>query len=112
MTGSEKQTAFYRAYLTDDRSLIPLTVAWATIVGLWLLVYLVSAAAPQGCANGAITHRLASLVSVTPKTWRANSHDFEQRQAGPPWRDLSRPPGLVSIVPNINGLSTYDNVVY
>ena len=47
MTGSEKQTAFYRAYLTDDRSLIPLTVAWAAIVGLWLLVYLVSAAAPQ-----------------------------------------------------------------
>jgi hypothetical protein len=47
MTGTEKQTAFYRAYLTDDRSLIPLAIAWATIVALWLLVYLVSAVAPQ-----------------------------------------------------------------
>ena len=47
MTGTEKQTAFYRAYLTDDRSLIPLAIALATIVGLWLLVYLVSAVAPQ-----------------------------------------------------------------
>jgi hypothetical protein len=47
MTGTEKQTAFYRAYLIDDRGLIPLTIAWATIVGLWLLVYLVSAVAPE-----------------------------------------------------------------
>jgi hypothetical protein len=46
-SGIEKHAAFYRAYLIDDRSLIPLTVAWATIVGLWLLVYLVSAAAPE-----------------------------------------------------------------
>ncbi len=43
MTGIEKQAAFYRAYLIDDRSLAPLATAWATIVGLWLLVYLVSA---------------------------------------------------------------------
>jgi hypothetical protein len=47
MTGTERQTAFYRAYLIDDRGLIPLTIAWATIVGLWLLVYLVSAVAPE-----------------------------------------------------------------
>ena len=43
MTGIEKQAAFYRAYLIDDRSLAPLTTAWAAIVGLWLIVYLVSA---------------------------------------------------------------------
>ena len=43
MNGIEKQAAFYRAYLIDDRSLAPLTTALATIVGLWLLVYLVSA---------------------------------------------------------------------
>ena len=43
MNGIEKQAAFYRAYLIADRSLAPLTTALATIVGLWLLVYVVSA---------------------------------------------------------------------
>jgi hypothetical protein len=43
MNGIEKQAAFYRGYLIDDRSLAPLTTALATIVGLWLLVYVVSA---------------------------------------------------------------------
>ncbi|MGH6798873.1 MAG: hypothetical protein ACREDI_10900 [Roseiarcus sp.] len=38
----EQHAAFYRGYLIDDRSLTPLTVAWTTIVVLWLLVYLVS----------------------------------------------------------------------
>ena len=42
MNGIEKQAAFYRGYLIDDRSLIPLTRALAAIVSLWLLVYLVS----------------------------------------------------------------------
>ncbi len=43
MNGIEKQAAYYRGYLIDDRSLTPLTTALATIVGLWLLVYVVSA---------------------------------------------------------------------
>ena len=43
MTGIEKQAAFYRAYLIDDRSLAPLTTALATIAGLWLMVYAASA---------------------------------------------------------------------
>jgi hypothetical protein len=43
MNRIEKQAAFYRAYLIDDRGLAPLTTALATIVGLWLIVYLVSA---------------------------------------------------------------------
>jgi hypothetical protein len=47
MNGIEKQAAFYRAYLIDDRSVAPLTVAWATIVALWLVVYLVSAIGPH-----------------------------------------------------------------
>jgi hypothetical protein len=41
-----KSTAFYRGYLPDDCSLIPLTIVLATIVALWLLVYLVSAFGP------------------------------------------------------------------
>ncbi|MGA8584808.1 MAG: hypothetical protein WB715_13400 [Roseiarcus sp.] len=43
MNGIEKQAAFYRGYLIADSSLAPLTTALATIVGLWLLVYVVSA---------------------------------------------------------------------
>ena len=42
-----KSTAFYRGYLPDDCSLIPLTIVLAIIVALWLLVYLVSAVRPQ-----------------------------------------------------------------
>jgi hypothetical protein len=39
MNGIEKQAAFYRGYLIDDRSLVQLTTALAAIVSLWLLVY-------------------------------------------------------------------------
>ena len=42
-----KSTAFYRGYLPDDCSLIPLTIVLAIIVALWLLVYLVGAVGPQ-----------------------------------------------------------------
>jgi hypothetical protein len=47
ISGIEKQAAFYRGYLIDDCSLIPLTITLATIVALWLLVYLVSAMVPR-----------------------------------------------------------------
>jgi hypothetical protein len=47
MCGIEKQATFYRGYLTDDRRLTPLAVAWATIVALWLLVYLVGSVGPM-----------------------------------------------------------------
>ena len=45
MNGIEKQAAFYRGYLTDERSLAPLTIVLATVVAVWLLVYLVAAVA-------------------------------------------------------------------
>jgi hypothetical protein len=44
--GIESHAAFYRGYLIDDQSLAPLTVALATIVALWSLVYLVGCFAP------------------------------------------------------------------
>ena len=47
MRGFEKHAAFYRPYLTEDRSLVPLTIALATIVAMWLLVYLVAAVGPE-----------------------------------------------------------------
>jgi hypothetical protein len=44
--GIESHAAFYRGHLIDDRSLTPLAVAWATIVALWFLVYLVDCVGP------------------------------------------------------------------
>ncbi len=44
--GIEKHAAFYRGYQPDDRSRIPVAVVLATLVALWLLVYLVSAVGP------------------------------------------------------------------
>lgn len=42
----ENHAAFYRGYLTDDRSFTPLTVTLATIVALWSLIYLVGCFVP------------------------------------------------------------------
>ncbi len=45
--GIEKHAAFYRGYQPDDRSLFPVAIVLATLVALWLLVYLVSAVGPH-----------------------------------------------------------------
>ena len=42
----EMNADFYRAYLTEDRSLMPLTIVLATGVAVWLFFYLVSAVGP------------------------------------------------------------------
>ena len=47
MDGIDKHAAFYRGYLPAERSLIPMTIALATIVALWFFVYLVIAVGPQ-----------------------------------------------------------------
>ena len=44
--GIAKHAAFYRAYLSDDRSLPQVAVLLATIVALWLLNYLLSGVGP------------------------------------------------------------------
>jgi hypothetical protein len=48
----ERQAAFYRGYLIDDRSLGPLTVALAAIVALWFVVYLADCIGAMANANG------------------------------------------------------------
>jgi hypothetical protein len=45
--GIEKHAAFYRGYEPDQRSLFPVAVVLATLIALWLLVYLVYAVGPQ-----------------------------------------------------------------
>ncbi|HEX9168594.1 MAG TPA: hypothetical protein VF886_06650 [Roseiarcus sp.] len=47
MDGIDKHAAFYRGYLPSERSLVPMTIALATIVALWFFVYLVAALGPQ-----------------------------------------------------------------
>jgi hypothetical protein len=46
MNRLEKHAGFYRGYLTDDRSLVPLTIVLVTTVAVWLLVYIVGGAGP------------------------------------------------------------------
>jgi hypothetical protein len=65
MNGIEKQAEYYRGYLPDDRSIIPLTIAVATTVVLWLLVYLVSAVGPQPRPQTAQPAAYVSAVIVS-----------------------------------------------
>ena len=44
--GIEKHADFYRGYQPDERSLFPVAIVLATLVAVWLLVYLVSALGP------------------------------------------------------------------
>jgi hypothetical protein len=50
--GIEKHAAFYRGYQPGDRSPLPVAIVLATLIALWLLVYLVSAVGPQPGAAG------------------------------------------------------------
>src|SRR5271165_2741014 len=63
--GIEKHAAFYRGYLIGDCSLVPLSIAWATIVALWLLVYLVTAIDPQAKLQTAQLAAQASFLVPT-----------------------------------------------
>ena len=62
MNGIGKQAAFYRGYLPDDRSLVPLAVLLSTTLSLWLLVYLVVGVAEALHDAGA--GRVASVTSI------------------------------------------------
>ena len=69
MNGIEKQAAFYRGYLTDERSLVPLTIVLATVVAVWLLVYLVAAVAEAHQEAGA--GHAASVTFIRDRPARA-----------------------------------------
>jgi hypothetical protein len=65
MNGIEKHAAYYRGYLPHDRSVIPLAIALATVVALWLLIYLVSVVGPQPRPETAQPAARASAVVVS-----------------------------------------------
>ncbi len=61
--GIEKHAAFYRGYQPDDRSAFPVAIVLATMVALWLLVYLVSAVGPHGNPETAKSPHPSYVVS-------------------------------------------------
>jgi multidrug resistance efflux pump len=64
MNGIGKHAAFYRAYLPHDRSLIPVAVALAVIVALWLSLYFVSEEQNQQTADAGV--RAAAVLVSRP----------------------------------------------
>jgi hypothetical protein len=49
-----KHAGYYRGYLTDDRSALPLTIVLLISIALWLLVYLVGSIGPAPTAQTAL----------------------------------------------------------
>jgi hypothetical protein len=68
MNGIGKQAAFYRGYLPDDRSQVPLTVLFSTTLALWLLVYFVAGVAEDhhdaGARHVACDHCVRTIEEV------------------------------------------------
>jgi hypothetical protein len=80
MNGIEKQAAFYRGYLTDERSLVPLTIALATVIALWLLVYLVAAVAETHQGAGAGRAAFVSFIRDRPAASSPIGRDASARK--------------------------------
>ena len=69
MNGIEKQAAFYRAYLTDDRSAASVAMVLAIAVALWLLLYLISLVGPYDERRGA-----EAVASTPPAAMKSAEH--------------------------------------
>jgi hypothetical protein len=63
-----KHAEFYRAYVPRDRSPLPMTITLATIIALWLFVYLVSAVGPQPAPQTAQAGPHATALAAQPET--------------------------------------------
>jgi len=70
MNGIGKHAGFYRGYLTDDRSFIPLTIALAIGVALWLLFYLVSLVGPAPTAPSVLAPPAHSVTGIVESRTR------------------------------------------
>jgi hypothetical protein len=78
MNGIEKRAGYYRGYLTDDRSLIPLTIVLGFTVALWLLVYLIGSVGPpykpqMGCCRRMLRRPSPSVLGVKERMLRRAS---------------------------------------
>jgi hypothetical protein len=73
MNGIEKQAAFYRGHLTDERSLVPLTIVLASVVAVWLLVYLVANVTEAPQDTGAWRAAPSPSATVRLRTCRSGA---------------------------------------
>ena len=64
--GIERHAAFYRGYQPDDRSLFPVAIVLATVVALWLLVYMLSALGPHSGAETVRSSPHSAIVLSHP----------------------------------------------
>jgi hypothetical protein len=62
-----RHAEFYRAYVPRDRSPLPMTITLATIIALWLFVYLVSAVGPQPGPQTAQAGPHATALAAQPE---------------------------------------------
>jgi hypothetical protein len=62
-----KHAEFYRAYVPRDHSPLPMTITLATIIALWLFVYLVSAVGPQPGPQTAQAGPHATALAAQPE---------------------------------------------
>jgi hypothetical protein len=67
MNGIGKHAEYYRAYLPDDRGVIPMAIAMGTVLALGLFLYLVSAVGPMP-DPGAAPHgaNAAAVLAARP----------------------------------------------
>ena len=79
MNGIEKQAAFYRGYLPDDRSLVPLTVLLSTTLALWLLVYLVASVADAHQDAGGRRDASVTFIHDRPAVYSPVARDISAR---------------------------------
>jgi len=71
MNEIEKQVAFYRGYLADDRSLASVAVILMTAIAMCLLFYLVSLVGPaQSDPQAARRAPASTTVAVSPAAAR------------------------------------------
>lgn len=66
MNRIERQAAFYRGYLADDRDLAAVVGVLVTGIALWLFVYLVSAVGPSPDRGGVRSAHAATVEAYRP----------------------------------------------
>jgi hypothetical protein len=79
MNGMGKQAAFYRGYLPDDRSLVPLTALLSTTLALWLIVYLLATVAEAHQDAGARHAASVTFIHDRPAVYSPVARDISAR---------------------------------
>ncbi len=68
MNRIERQAAFYRGYLADDRDLVAVVAILVTGIALWAFLYLISAVGPSPERSGGARSAPAATVQTSPSS--------------------------------------------